>query len=241
MKSWMMLALALAAATAARAEESEPAVDAPSPFRRMMPERMQVGLQLGVAASRFAASREYDAYIEPTPAKDDQWIAPSYGFLLAARWKHAFTLRFGYRRESYGLETREETVSFPDNPFPHTLRASTDLSYNVWPLILGMGWFGSRSHFQAQLGVFRAFLDQADVQWIVDGERYDNLPRVTFKDYSGWIFGTEYGYRMGSTELVLGLETQRGFGSMMSGMEGSIKAESARILIGCLWTLPRGR
>jgi hypothetical protein len=57
-------------------------------------------------------------------------------------------------------------VFFPDNPFPHTLESSTELGYNVWPVLLGFGWFNAKQHFQIQLGTYAAFVECRSVRKI---------------------------------------------------------------------------
>lgn len=206
----------------------------------LLPRQILAGPQIGVTGSRFTASPEYRALIMPTPASDGSGLAPSWGAVLSARWSHWFSLTVAPRRETYRLATREETVSFPDNPFPHTLEASTDLEYNVWPISLGMGLFGRRQHLQVRLGVYGAYLNRGEIKWTVDGEPYSKVPPVQYRQsQSGWFVGTEYGFRMGAGELLVGVDTQRGRHSLLGGMDGSLKARSTRVHMAYTWTVMR--
>lgn len=207
-------------------------------FTGLLPMTLAIGPQAGFTGARFRSSREYEAYTKPTSSAQDAWTAPSYGILATARWTSGFTLSLAPRYETYGVSTREETVSFKGNPFPHTLRASMELGYNVWPLIMGWGWFGRRQHAQFQAGTFKAFLDNARMEWTVDGEPYPNAPIVKPRSsHSGWLFGTEYGYKVGGGELLVGVEFQQSSESVMDGLEGSIIANAARVQAAYLWTL----
>lgn len=233
----LVSALLLAAAPGAHADgDSQP--KSPSRLARLLPDRLQVGPHFGFTASRFTGSSEYKSLIEPTPASREAWTAPSYGAFITARWRSGISLTFSPRYESYGVDTREETVSFPDNPFPHTLESSTELGYDVWPLLLGFGWFNARQHFQIQLGTYAAFLDHADINWTVDGQPYPNRPQPNVREtQTGWILATEYGLRMGPGELILGMETQRQAHSLMGGLPGTVKAQSARLSLAYAWTV----
>jgi len=236
-------ALAPKAATVA-AKEPESDERKPSDFAvfcaRLAPREILAGPQAGVSASKFRTSTEYAALIRPTEADRGTWVAPSFGAVLTARWATGISLTLAPRRETYGVRTREQTVSFPDNPFPHTLKSNLEMGYNVWPVLLGMGWFTGRQHLQMQVGAYKAYLDHADLEWTVDGEAYANRPAVSIRDsYTGWMLGTEYGFRLGSGELTLGVETQRVSDSMMEGLKGSIRAESAQVRLAYLWTLMR--
>jgi hypothetical protein len=207
-------------------------------YQKYRPQQLLIGLQGGVMGSRLSASPAYNALIRPTTPNGDPWLASSFGVMITTRWKTGISLSLAPRKEYYGVKTQEQTVSFPDNPFPHTLKATTELSYNIWPLLLGMGWFTSRQHFQAQIGTYVGFLDQAHVKWTVDGEPYANTPTVQFRDTpTGWLLGTEYGLRWGKGEMLIGVDTQHGTRSLASGLAGSIRAESARVHLAYLWTL----
>ncbi|MEO7777427.1 MAG: hypothetical protein ABIY63_07845 [Fibrobacteria bacterium] len=224
------------------AHAGEDSASVPSPFRwsRLLPRQILAGPQVGVMGSRFIASADYRSLVEPTPAKRDGGAALSMGVVATARWSHWFSLSVAPHRETYAMETRERTVAFPDNPFPHTLRASTNLTYNVWPILFGIGWFTPRQHFQFQLGTYKALLDEAHIRWTVDGSDYPNMPPLSFAEsISGMSFGSEYGFRLGSGNLVIGAETQREFQSMMEGMEGSIKARSIRLHLDYVWNVWR--
>lgn len=204
----------------------------------LLPRQILVGPQIGVTGSRFTASPEYRALVMPTSAPDESQLAPGWGAVASARWSHWFSLTLAPHREIYRLATREETVSFPDNPFPHTLKASTELEYNVWPISLGMGLFGSRQHFQVRLGVYGAYLNHGQINWMVDGEPYANVPPVHYREsQSGWFVGTEYGFRLGAGELLVGVETQRGRHSLLGGMDGALKARSSRAHMAFIWTV----
>lgn len=206
----------------------------------LLPRQILAGPQIGVTGSRFTASPEYRALVMPTAAPEESQLAPSWGGVVSARWSHWFSLTLAPHRETYKLATREETVSFPDNPFPHTLKSSTELEYNVWPISLGMGLFGRRQHFQVQLGVYGAILNHGEINWTVDGEPYSKVPSVLYREsQSGWFVGTEYGFRMGSGELLIGLETQRGRHSLLGGMDGALKARSSRAHMAYAWTVMR--
>jgi hypothetical protein len=233
------LVLPLAAALGAQAQNGTAAFAGPHAFlARLAPREIQAGPQLGLSVSRFRASSEYGALIRPTPAEGEPRLAPVPGAVLTARWNGGISLTVAPRRERFGVRTRERTVSFPDNPFPHTLKSNTELTYNVWPVWLGMGWFAKRQHAQMQIGAYRAFLDEVEMEWIVDGEPFPNRPQVNLRQtYSGWMLGFEYGFRMGAGELTLGLETQHALDSMMEGLSGSIKAESAQVRLAYLWSL----
>lgn len=209
-------------------------------LRRLLPRDILVGPEVGMLESRFSASPEYRSLIQPTAAGREFWTFPTWGLSATARWSHWFSLTVSPRRETYGMETREETVAFPGNPFPHELRARTEIAYNVWPIVAGMGLEGRRQHLRVQLGFYRAFYHEGDVQWIVDGEESGREPSVQFQeDFTGWSVGVDYGFRMGPGEWILGAEMQRGLETMMSGLEGSIKAQSSRIRMGYQWTVFR--
>lgn len=206
----------------------------------MLPREIQLGPQAGLALSTLRTSSEYGALVKPTPAERGSRWRPNPGLVLAARWPRGISLAIAPRRAAYGVRTREETVSFAGNPFPHTLKSNTELEYNVWPLIFGMGWFTSRQHLQMQIGAYMAMLEHADVGWTVDGEPYANGPSVQVRDsFNGWMLGTEYGYRIGPGELVVGVQAERGFDTMMDGLNGSITAESAQVRAAYMWTLMR--
>jgi hypothetical protein len=210
-------------------------------LEKLLPTRIHVGPEAGVLASRLTASSEYRALITPVETRRDVRAAPSYGVTAVFRWSHGFSLALAPRWESYGLETREGTVSFPDNPFPHTLKARTELSYLVLPLLAGMGWEGRRQHLRAQLGVYKATLDAGSVEWTVDDERYEGRPTVEIAtEHTGWLFATEYGVRMGPGEMVLGVEAQRAFRSLMTGLEGAVRSQGGRVKLGYLWALRGG-
>ena len=223
----------------AKVETSESASKAmTSPWTSLRPRQVLVGPQIGFTGSWFNASPQYQALIEPTPARDNGGTALSLGAVLTARWSHWFTLSVAPHRETYRMETHEGTVAFPDNPFPHSLHATTDLSYNVWPLTMGIGWFTARQHFQVQLGAYTALLDHAEIHWIVDGQEYSNLPPTNYNtSLSGWILGSEYGLRLGPGDLVVGMDTQREFQTLMTGLEGSLKARSVRMHLGYAWEI----
>lgn len=228
----------------AHADRDSLSAAGPSPWARLLPKQVQAGPQIGFTGSRFMASQDYHALIEPTPAKNDVGTALSLGAILTARWSHWFTLSLAPHRETYAMETRERTVAFPGNPFPHSLQASTKLSYNIWPVMMGIGWFTSRQHFQIQLGAYKAYLDQAEIQWTVDGEGYPNLPPLNYNEtLTGWIVGSEYGLCLGSGDLLIGADTQGERQSMMTGMAGSIQAQSIRFHLGYVWNVwgRRGR
>jgi hypothetical protein len=207
-------------------------------LHKLMPSQFLVGPQLGMTSSKFMASSEYDALIRPTPSEKDFSQAPSFGLLLSARWKTGITLTVAPRRESHRLDTKKATVSFPGNPFPHTLKATTSFDYNVFPVMIGMGWFTHRQHFQVQLGTYAAFLDQGQVDWIVDGQPYSNTPIVQNRwTQTGFLMGTEYGFTLGAGELNIGIEASRQFHSMVGGLSGTLKVASARFQLAYLWWL----
>lgn len=222
-----------AAATAAAEPGPKPGL------RRLLPLRLQIGPQIGMLGARLQSSREYRALLEPTEAREGAWKSLSWGAVLTARWNHGFSLTLAPRREAYGVETREQTVAFPDNPFPHTLAAKTRLDYMVWPVQAGMGWQGARQRFEVALGVYKASLVSADIRWIVDGEEYPNRPAVgAVGNHYGWLVSTGYGFRLGGGELLAGVEAQQGFESVLRGLEGEVRPRSWRALAAYLWTLP---
>lgn len=208
---------------------------------KIMPTRIHLGPEAGILASRLTASPEYRALLTPVEARREFQAAPSFGVSAVFRWSHGFSLALAPRWESYGVETREGTVSFPDNPFPHTLQARTELSYLVLPVLAGMGWEGRRQHFRVQLGVYRASLDEGSVTWTVDGEEYGGRPPVDFEGgHTGWLVATQYGFRMGPGEVVLGVEAQRAFRTLLSGLEGEVRSQGGRVKLGYLWCV-RGK
>jgi hypothetical protein len=147
-------------------------------------------------------------------------------------------LAFSPRWEKFGLRTVEDTVSFSGNPYPHTLKARTELAYKVFPLLAGMGWFPSRHHFQVQLGVFRAFLDHGKTEWVVDGESYPGHPPYSIRtSIDGWMTTAEYGFRWGPGELNLGIEYQRSMDPAMEGLHGSMQPDAAQFRLAYAWTL----
>jgi hypothetical protein len=237
-----LLFLAACPVPGARADEppKAEASKARAAIAALLPREIQLGPQAGLALSTLRTSGEYGSFVKPTAADRDPGLGPDFGVVLAARWNHGITLAIAPHRATYRVHTREETVSFAGNPFPHTLKSNTELSYNVWPLILGMGWFTGRQHIQMQIGAYKALLEHADMGWTVDGEPYSNGPQVHVREsFNGWMLGTEYGYRLGSGELVMGVEAGRGFDTMMDGLKGSITAESAQVRVGYLWRLMR--
>ena len=119
MRKAALCMLALVAAASAEPVDEPP--ERPSWFARFLPEQIHLGPQMGMTASRFQATSQYRAMVMPTAANRDAWMSPSYGALITGRWRKAFTLTLAPRMESYGMDTREETVYFPENPFPHTL------------------------------------------------------------------------------------------------------------------------
>jgi hypothetical protein len=216
----------------------------PNPFAalwaRFAPRQILAGPQAGMSTTRFRTSPEYGALLKPTPVERKAGMSPSFGAEITARWASGITLTVSPRREIHGLATEKRDVSFPDNPFPHTLESRTQLEYNVWPVLLGMGWTNGRHRAQAQAGAYTAFLDHAEMEWRVDGEAYPNRPQVEILDeYHGWMLGIEYGVRLGPGELVLGLESQRASRSIMTGLQGSVRTESAQMRATYLWTLMR--
>lgn len=205
--------------------------------KRLLPSAILAGPQAGVQASRLRATSEYGQLIEPTPGRG-AWTSPSWGAVLALRWRSGFSLTASPRRETYGLATREETVSFSGNPFPHTLSSRTELSYNLWPLLAGIAWSTPRQRLQAQAGAYIAYLVDAKVEWTVDGDPYANHPYARFtEDFSGWMVSIDYGYRVGKGELIFGLETHRASKSVATGLEGSLRPETAQARVAYLWTL----
>lgn len=222
------------------------AADKPMPgslgalWARLAPRHILAGPQAGMSATRFRTSPEYGALLKPTPVERKAGMSPSFGAAITARWASGISLTVAPRREVHGLATVERDVSFPDNPFPHTLESRTELEYNVWPVLLGMGWTNGRHRAQAHAGAYTAFLDHAEMEWKVDGETYPNRPQVEILEkYNGWMLGLEYGVRLGPGELVLGLESQRASRSIMTGLKGSVRTESAQMRAAYLWTLMR--
>lgn len=204
---------------------------------RWIPSGVLVGPHVGVGASRLRATTEYSRLVEPT-AGEGAWKSLSWGGSLTVRWPSGFSLTTAPRRESFGLSTREETVAFSGNPFPHTLRSRTELSYNLYPLLAGLGWFTARHHVQAQAGAYVALLESSKLEWTVDGERYSQRPQVGFKEkITGWMLAAEYGYRLGKGELVVGIESHRAGRSAMDGLSGSIRPEAAQVRLSYLWAL----
>lgn len=211
-----------------------------SGLQRLAPREVEAGPLLGMAASRLTASSDYRALVRPTAAESEGHAAPSWGAILTARWSYGLSLTLAPRRETYGLKTREETVSFPDNPFPHTLKADTRLSYNVYPLLVGWGWQGARHGFRVQAGGYYAFREGESIRWIVDGEPYPNLPgHQVASTVSGWMVATEYGIRLGPGTLLAGLEAQRGAESLIKGLRGTLRSEAAQARLAYAWTLYR--
>ena len=230
-----------AASPSAKASASRdilPRDEAPWNFpKHVLPSAILAGPQAGVQASRLRATTEYRDFIEPTPGRG-AWTSPSWGAVVTVRWRNGFSLTASPCRETYGLATREDTVSFAGNPFPHTLSSRTELSYNLWPLLAGMGWSTRSQRVQAQAGPYIAYLERAESEWTVDGEGYANRPAVAYAEsLSGWMLAFEYGYRLGNGEIVLGLETHRASNSAMDGLEGTIRPEAAQARLGFLWTV----
>lgn len=78
------------------------------------------------------------------------------------------------------------------------------------------------------------------MEWTVDGEAYPNRPQVLILEkYNGWMLGIEYGVRLGPGELVLGLESRLASRSIMEGLKGAVRTESAQLRATYLWTLMR--
>jgi hypothetical protein len=234
------LALAFLSAAAPRAEDAALPLPRFSKLAFLLPKSILAGGHLGVTGSHLHAEGDYSQVSEPTQAIGSAWLSPSFGALISARWNAGITLTFAPRIESYGVETREETVSFSGNPFPHTLKSSTRLDYRVFPLLLGIGVFPGRHHLQFQAGTYYAALDKYSNEWTVDGQPYPNAPKPHVNwTQSGWILAMEYGVRMGSGEMLLGAEMQGQSGSFLQGMNGSIKARSERLSAAYAWTILR--
>lgn len=203
---------------------------------KWLPIEATLGPQAGAQYSRLRATSEYRALIEPVPAQDDPWIAPAWGASFSLRWRSGFTLALAPRRESFGLRTVEDTVSFQGNPYPHALRARTKLSYDVLPLQAGWGWFPGKQRFQARLGAFAAFLDQGDIAWTVDGQPYSGHPRVQVKDsFGGWLAAAEYGRLLGPGAVNLGIEYQFSRESPLTGLKGSFRSDAVQVRLGYDW------
>lgn len=206
--------------------------------RPWLPCEGSVSLQAGLQVSRLRATSEFRALLEPTPAEDRAWVSPWLGGDFSLRWRPGFTLAFSPRRETFGLRTIEDTVSFQGNPYPHTLKARTELAYNVLPLMAGMGWFPGRQHFQVQLGVYRAYYDHGGPEWIADGEPYGGHPGGSIKaSIDGWMLAGEYGFRLGRGNLDLGIEYQRAGESALDGLKGSVRPEAIQLRLGYAWIL----
>ncbi len=223
-------------------DESSPSTPSPKIHfaSGLIPNELQAGLQVGWQASRFHATSDYRSLIEPTAAEEGPFQAMSWGVVVSARWRSGFSLSLAPRSETYGERTQEETVTFAGNPFPHQLKSNTELHYTVWPLLAGMGWFTSRQHVQVQLGPYTALYNYGSVVWTVDGEPYGGRPNPIIREsVGGWMLTTEYGYRVGRGELVVGLETQRADESAMEGMRGAIKPEGAMVRVGYAYSLMR--
>lgn len=197
-----------------------------------------IGPMLGVQTTRLRATSEYRSLVEPVPSEDGPWVSPAVGAEFSVRWRQGFTLAFTPRRETYGLRTVEDTVSFQGSPYPHTLKASTELAYNVYPLMAGMGWYPGRQHFQVQLGVFRALFDHGKVEWIADGESYSGHPAPFIREsFDGWMAAAEYGFRFGPGEWDLGIEYRRAGESAMDWLKGSLRPEAAQVHLAYAWIL----
>jgi hypothetical protein len=197
-----------------------------------------LGLRIGAQASHLRATSEFRSLAEPVPAEKGPWVSPSYGAVLSLRWRPGFTLAFSPRSETFGLRTVEDTVSFSGNPYPHALKARTELAYKVFPLMAGMGWFTGRRHFQVQLGVFRAFLDHGKLEWIADGEPYAGHPPAPPRDsFDGWMLAAEYGFHWGPGDLNLGMEYQRAGESALDGVKGMLQPEAAQLHLAYAWSL----
>lgn len=226
------------AASQAAGPSAAPGAGPGGGLRRWIPDRFHIGPQIGLLGSRLRSSREYRALLEPTEVRDGAWKSISWGAVLAAHWHPGFSLALAPRREAYGVETRERTVAFPDNPFPHTLKADTRLEYMVWPLLAGMGWRGTRQRFEVAIGGYAASLIDSGIRWIVDGEEYPNRPAVeVVGDHSGWLVSTGYGFRLGQGEFVAALEAQQGFGSLLRGLEGEVRPRAVRAQVAYLWII----
>lgn len=207
-------------------------------WKSYLPEQALLGPQAGIQAMRFRASEDYRALIEPVPAESRPWTRLSWGADFSVRWRPGLILSLSPRRETYGLRTVEDTVSFRGNPYPHSLEARTELTYNVWPILAGFGWFSGGRHAQARLGWYRAYFDAGGVDWTVDGSRYSGTPRAPVrKSFDGWMLVVEYGFRWGPGELSLGVESMRAFDSVFDGLRGSLRPEAAQVRLGYAWTL----
>ena len=129
-------------------------------------------------------------------------------------------------------------MSFQGNPYPHTLRARTELSYNILPLQVGWGWFPGKQRFQARLGSFAAFLDRSDIVWTVDGQPYSRQPGGLAKDsFGGWLASAEYGRMVGPGAVNLGIEYQFTRESPLSGLKGSMTLDAFQVRLGYDWIL----
>ncbi len=203
-----------------------------------LPNRLQLGVNVGITASRMKATGDYAQAMAPAPAKKDAWIDPGLGFMASLRWGPWFTLSVHPHNEAFGMNTREGQVSFPGNPFPHTVKASTRVSYNVFPIAAGLNWSGKRANASLQLGVYKAFLDDNTIEWTSDDEPYDGHPKQLplSADENGWLFGLDYGWRLGPGDISLGFQTRRSFRSLGKQWSGSLHALPARLSLGYAWT-----
>lgn len=209
-------------------------------FGRWFPSRITLGPQAGILSSRLRSTGEYRSFLLPVPARDRAWLSPSIGASLSVRWRNGFNLSLSPRTEAYGLQTREDTVAFAGNPYPHTLDSRIELEYNVWPILAGFDWALGKHRFRIEAGLYEAFMSRFSHEWKVDGEPYANHPPVLAREsLAGALAAAEYGFRWGPGDWTMGLGYQRAFDSALEGLNGSVRTEAFQLRMGYAWELWR--
>lgn len=204
----------------------------------LRPSELWVGPDIGLSQTHVRTSQEVTALLMPTPGASSNSFQPIFGGSVQGKWTRHLSLTLALRKERLSIRTPEAIVAFPGNPFPHTLSSQTRLSYNVWPLLLGLHLGSAKRSLVLQAGVYTAFLDERSHQWTVDGEPYAKTPDAQFRSQeSGLAFATEFSSQWGRGQWKLGLVSRRTDESLTETWRGRLDLESAQILLGYRWNL----
>jgi len=207
-------------------------------WSKLKPAELWLGPEIGMARSHLETSQEVAALLTPTPESAPNSVSPVFGGSVQAVWARHFSLTLAARREIFSLTTSESSVSFPNNPFPHTLSSRTRLTYNVWPVLMGLHLGSPRHSWVLQAGLYRAYLDDATLSWTVDGEPYSHTPDPQFRRReNGYFFATEFSSQWGRGQWKVGISSRRTQESLTEGWRGRLDMEAAQIILGYRWNL----
>ncbi len=210
----------------------------PTLAQRLMPQSIWVGPEAGVSRTHITTTAELSAILMPIPGTDPVSIDPIFGISARAVWLGHLSLSVAMHKEAMEISTPEGMVSFPNNPFPHTLSSRTSLSYNVYPVTIGFSMGTPRHAFSLHAGYYWAFLDQADVQWTVDGDPYPTTRPAHFRSREeGYSLATEFTSQWGNGQWVVSLASRRNAHSLTEYWRGNMNIESGHVLVGYRWNL----